>query len=196
VSLLSISARVVSLRHLFSAGHSPFLLKHHYHWAPPPPYFSCISISTSFTSMALFSWSTIIVMATTMAVLTAWIREPASYANVAALNVHTTLLASLAGGSAVNVACAAVTRAVRAVPPGDELGACTPYGLMGGGIAARLHMHWIDGYVHGEWAYIRQTPARVEAYGREARGLVEAELTRLGLIKSGAEAEASAKSEL
>lgn len=141
--------------------------------------------------MQLFAWTTIISLVVSIGVLTSWVRDPD--ADLAERNVHTTLLSTLAGGTAINIACAVLSRAVGAVPPGDELGACTPYGLMGGGIAARLHMHYINGYVHGEWAYVKQTPARVVGYGRAARSLVEVELKKLGLLQSD---EAPRKSEL
>ncbi|KAI9172199.1 hypothetical protein HJFPF1_01692 [Paramyrothecium foliicola] len=145
--------------------------------------------------MQLLGWSTIVALLVSIGVLTSWVNDPS--AGIVERTVHTTLLSSLAGGTAVNAVCAGVVRAVRAVPPGDELGACTPYGLMGGGIAARLHMYWINGYTRREWAYVTDTPTRVANYAKSgveaARGLVENELRKQGLLKS---AEGNEKSEL
>jgi hypothetical protein len=133
--------------------------------------------------------STIVVLLATLGLLNTWIKDPS--ATVVERNVHTTLFYSLAGGAAVNAVCAGVVRAVKAVPPGEEVGACTPYGLMGGGIAARLHMYWINGYTRGEWAYIGDAPSRTTDRARE---LVGRELRRLGLW--GGREEQQQKAEL
>ena len=52
--------------------------------------------------------------------------------------VLTTGLWTVAGGTIVNFACALVTWGVGAVPLGEELGACSPYGLAGGAVSARF----------------------------------------------------------
>ncbi|KAF7559231.1 hypothetical protein G7046_g4910 [Stylonectria norvegica] len=74
--------------------------------------------------------------------------------------VSTTSIFVLVGGALVNTGCALVVRQMRAVEPGDEMGACSPYGLAGAGITARLHMFWVDGYGPVEWAAVRSMPER------------------------------------
>ncbi|KAH7313424.1 hypothetical protein B0I35DRAFT_435152 [Stachybotrys elegans] len=87
-----------------------------------------------------------------------WAANPE--ADIAERNVMTTTSYSLTGAMVVNVVCAVVVRGVKAVPAGDEMGACSPYGLIGAGISARLHLFYLNGYTHGEWAYVREVPSR------------------------------------
>ncbi|KEY68426.1 hypothetical protein S7711_10428 [Stachybotrys chartarum IBT 7711] len=131
--------------------------------------------------------STILIL-TTLALLVntllSWSANPS--ADIAERNVMATSAYSLTGGAAVNLVCAAIVRAVGAVAPGDEMGACSPYGLIGAGVSARLHLFWLSGYTHGEWAYIAASPSRtlrsLDRGVEAARDYVGDELKRLGLV--------------
>lgn len=70
------------------------------------------------------------------------------------------------GGAITNNLCAIIVRQVHAVEPGEEMGACSPYGLVGAGVSARLHLYWINGYGPAEWEYVRSVPSRSVDYAR------------------------------
>lgn len=110
----------------------------------------------------------------------------AESADIVERNVMHTTAYSISGAMIVNLVCAGVVRGVKAVPPGEEMGACSPYGLIGAGITARLHLFWLSGYKHGEWSYIADTPSRtlrfVDRGVDAARIYVEEELAKLGVL--------------
>ncbi|KAH8174576.1 hypothetical protein LIA77_05995 [Sarocladium implicatum] len=87
------------------------------------------------------------------------------------------------GGVAVNTICAAVTWGVGAVPVGDEFGACTPYGLAGSAVSARLHLYK-NSYGPREWMYLKSMP---QVLVTKLGGLTDLALDRLDdeLLKRG-----------
>jgi hypothetical protein len=123
-----------------------------------------------------------------------WASDP--YATPAERNVMTTTAYSVAGGAVVNVACAIIVRGIGAVPAGEELGACSPHALMSGAITARLHMYWINGYTHGEWRYIRDTPSRTLRSLDRGFDAAREELSKRGFLGGAAVEQPLQRSEL
>lgn len=72
---------------------------------------------------------------TVLFALHTWSEDPTS--DPSERRVWETGFYTVLGGAAINVICAAVTWQVGAVPLGEEVGACSPYGLAGSAVSAR-----------------------------------------------------------
>ena len=136
--------------------------------------------------MYLFSLGVVLALAVAASTLSTWSQRAG--ASAAEQTVLTTALYGVAGGGLANGACAAAARAARAVAPGDEMGACAPYGLVAAAVAVKLHLYRIDGYGPDEWAYVTSTSGKTAACLRDgldrALGLVDLDTAKLGLVKS------------
>lgn len=151
------------------------------------------STTICLSNMQLVTYTVVLVLAITIALLNSWAQNPE--ASDVERTVMTTAMYSVASGTIANIVCAVVAHATHAVEVGEEMGACSPYGLVGTGIAAKLHLYWIDGYGPEEWEYVRRTPVKVATSLRdgadEALKLVDLDLTKLGLMRPDQDAQGS-----
>ncbi|KAL2211640.1 hypothetical protein CC79DRAFT_1363938 [Sarocladium strictum] len=97
--------------------------------------------------------------------------------------VYETGFYTVLGGAVINSLCAAVAFTVGAVPVGEEFGACSPYGLAGSAISARLNL-WKNSYGPREWMYFKAMP---QIFVGKLGGLTDIALERLDdeLLKRG-----------
>lgn len=143
--------------------------------------------------MQLLTYAVVVALAIAVGLLNTWAQNPD--ASAAEKTVLSTALYTVASGAVANGVCAAIARGTRAVEAGDEMGACSPYGFVGAGVAARLHLYWISGYGPAEYEYLRSAPLKTANSLRDgldrALSSVDLDMKKLGLVRSDQETKST-----